>query len=267
MLWALAFLALLAAPVMRLSAECIAAQRAAQRILRSRWQGQAAIAFALHELLAGQQGWAADGNAHLVAMQGSVVSVTVEDEAGKIDLNAAPADLLSNLFRAAGSDTAKADGLAAAVIAWRTPAGRPAQPDAPDVQAKSWTKHGPFNSIDELEQVPGFSRLDIVRLRSNLTVFSPRGGVNRAAAPQLVRAALNSGLSSTAEDEAPAAPDLDMPADVLLNGRALTIRATVGEATKAPLVLEQTVRFVDDRANRIRVLGWRQVIAPVPRDE
>ena len=49
------------------------------------------------------------------------VEVAYRAETARIDLNAAPKELLSGLFVALGAEKAQADGYADHIIAWRTP--------------------------------------------------------------------------------------------------------------------------------------------------
>src|SRR5690348_5865700 len=48
--------------------------------------------------------WVADGRPYTLTFDGTTVRVTVQDEDGKIDLNAAPLELLAGLFETLGID-------------------------------------------------------------------------------------------------------------------------------------------------------------------
>src|ERR1700687_3626912 len=56
--------------------------------------------------------WALDGGAHQLRIGDSVVTVTIEDEAGRINPNLASVALLEGLLRAAGDNTETAGDLA-----------------------------------------------------------------------------------------------------------------------------------------------------------
>ena len=60
------------------------------------------------------------------------------DEAGKLDLNAARPETLERLLRIVGSSPPRAETLAAAVVAWRTPGPRPGPPGPGGVPSASW---------------------------------------------------------------------------------------------------------------------------------
>lgn len=118
------------------------------------------------------------------------------DEAGRLDLNAAPPQILARLLRIVGANPTRAEALAAAVVEWRTPGPRP---------GASGARGRPFGFVEELLQVPGVDReLLYGRPRRNrdgrtvfqrgltdfLTVYSGAGRVNVNYAPAEVLAAL-----------------------------------------------------------------------------
>ena len=70
------------------------------------------------------------------------------DEAGKLDLNAARPETLERLLRIVGSSPPRAETLAAAVVAWRTPGPRP---------GVTGSGRRPFRFVEELLQVPGMA--------------------------------------------------------------------------------------------------------------
>ena len=88
------------------------------------------------------------------------------DEAGKLDLNAARPETLARLLRIVGSSPPRAETLAAAVVAWRTPGPRP---------GASTSGRRPFRFVEELLQVPGMGRELLYgrprRQRDGRTVF------------------------------------------------------------------------------------------------
>ena len=230
-LWALAFLALLSLPVISLSRESLyTAHNAAARV-QARWRAEAAINRALFEFLQhrAQSTWPIDGTTLALSVAGGEVVLAIEDELGKIDLNAASPDLLANLFQAAGAETADAQKLAAVVVAWRTPRkGGPAP--AADLAAggddSPAVRHGWFDSIDELLQVEGITPALFAKVRDSLTVFSPRGFVDRATASPLTRAALAGGAGDVAADDVTAQGPVTMAALPATEGRVFTVRVS-----------------------------------------
>ncbi len=59
--------------------------------------------------------WVADGRPYVFAFDDAKVNITIVDEDGKVDLNAASGDVLTGLFKAAGAQDDKAKSLSAAI--------------------------------------------------------------------------------------------------------------------------------------------------------
>jgi general secretion pathway protein K len=81
------------------------------------------------------------------------VSVRFRSEGARIDLNAAPADLLSGLFTAVGVDSARAETFADRVVGWRTKAATGA--DANAAGAGTNAAGGGANATSASANVPG----------------------------------------------------------------------------------------------------------------
>jgi general secretion pathway protein K len=133
-----------------------------------------------------------DGAPSFCMMGGAAVAISVEDEGGKVDLNAAPQKLLQAMLVGFGVDMREADMVANAIVAFRSV-------PTSDVNAKNFDydeaerpfglKRAPFQSIMELDQTPRVS-LSLVRLVSPfVTVHSRTPGVDsRTALPALFAA-------------------------------------------------------------------------------
>ena len=141
-------------------------------------------------------GWRTDGTTYGWRTAGGVVRVRVTEEAGKIDLNAAPVELLAALFRAAGVDEADARKLAARIQDFRdadslpSPGGGAEDQDYQLAGAATGAKDAPFSTIDELQQVLGMSPALFGRVSDAITVYSGQATPNGVTAPALVRDAL-----------------------------------------------------------------------------
>ncbi len=117
--------------------------------------------------------WEADGTVHALQWQGAELRVRVDNESGKIDLNAAPDDAFAALFQALGIAPGTAADLAAALIEWRKrrtaalgiatrrAAARPS--DEPT---------GPFFALEELKRVPGVTPDLYAAIAPYVTVWS-----------------------------------------------------------------------------------------------
>ena len=123
-----------------------------------------------------------------------VLSIEIEDEGGKVDLNAAPAPLLGALFEGFGAPADKARALAEAVLDFRDAddTARPFGAEARDYRAAnlSWTPgNGKFLAIEELEQVYGMTQSLFEAVRPYVTVHSKRSGIDPSvASPSLLEA-------------------------------------------------------------------------------
>ena len=165
------------------------------------------------------------------------VSVRFRSEGARIDLNAAPADLLAGLFTAVGVDSSRAETFADRIVGWRTKAARRAPtPRGPRPRRRSLTlrmtrpprrtsfianrhmpyppRHAPFDNALELSLLPGISLAVVERVLPFVTVFSGRADVDVASAdptvlsalpqmtPQILGAVLNARVSDPGDGRA-----------------------------------------------------------------
>jgi len=124
----------------------------------------------------------------------------VTDELGRIDINHASPDLLADLFEAAG--VGQPETLAASVDAFREQRRTFAVTGnaSPQVELQNALRRGaPFASTEDLQNVPGMSPDILQRLRHAITVYSGRALPVIAAAPPVVRAAMNAAELSTSQ--------------------------------------------------------------------
>jgi general secretion pathway protein K len=121
------------------------------------------------------------------------VAVRLLPETARIDLNAAPADLLAGLFTEVGVDPARAEFFADRVVGWRTKAeadhGAESQfytqrhiPYAPRL--------APFENVLELSLLPEIPPAVVERVLPLVTIFSGRAQVDAASGDPAVLSAL-----------------------------------------------------------------------------
>lgn len=172
---------------------------------------------------------AVDGSAETFTFKNSEVTVHIQDEQGRIDINHADATLLANLFRAASVPTQKADRLADRILDWRDPdhlkrlngaeqreyqqAGLPYRP-----------RNGAFSTVKELRLVLGMTPDIFQRVQPALTVYSGKPMIDPRVAPTLARHALSGGIGGlpTTKTQANQMKRSLMP----LAGRAYSVRIT-----------------------------------------
>lgn len=120
------------------------------------------------------------------------IAVDYRSEAARIDLNAAPKELLSGLFMVLGARRDDADNYADRIIAWRLPPG-----DNQDAEASLYRtagrryapRGGPFAHVGELSLVIGVPELMVERAMPFLTVYNGQPQINvLEAAPEVIAA-------------------------------------------------------------------------------
>ncbi|CAN2533294.1 hypothetical+protein [Methylocapsa aurea] len=99
-----------------------------------------------------------DGAPFFCALDGAAVAITTEDEGGKVDINAAPHDLLETMLAGLGIEIRRAAIVADAIVDFRTPPTHEiglatSRADAADRPFSP--KHAPFESVLEIDQVAG----------------------------------------------------------------------------------------------------------------
>lgn len=254
----------------------------AERV-RAEYAAQAGLARAIAGLRAPalNQQWVPDGRPYSFDFGGARVTVSVVDVSGMVDLNAAPAELLQNLFETAGLGSGEASAMAADVVAWRG--------GAPSMQANSGTQragadqpHGPFRAIDQLAQVPGMDAHRFGKLERSVTVFSGRNFPDASYAGPLVLAALR-GVDAR-QAETLVAGRRQRPAQrgagngqafgAVANGplvagyggvveRVFSV-AEMPDGTRAGLDVTIRMALTATRARPYKVLDWRTDIADAP---
>lgn len=206
--------------------------------------------------------WRLDGTTHAVKLFDHDIQVQVESESGKIDLNAASAELLRGLFRSQGLGPSEASDLAEQIIAWRTPTeiGMPDTAANPYQEAgRPYTpRHGPFLNVDELRLVIGMTDDLQKRVAPLITVYSRSADIDRQVATTAVLDALaemGDRLAQTQRDarvEGHAAGVERQPN----MGEAVTIRAHC-DTSRISMTRTAVVRLVGDRREPFWVLSWR----------
>lgn len=226
--------------------------------------------------------WAADGTVYEFAMDDGTAWITIQDETGKIDLNAGSRKLIAALLDAADVPLAEADGLSDAIIDYRDnddqrrPSGAE-DDDYRDAGLPWGAKDRPFEAVEELRRVLGMTPELYDRISPFLTVYTGQRGVNAAAFRAGTLAADDNDAASdeadqeagtdtenagTDEDAAPV--DLELLAGVTggrRSRRALRIYSVRAEATVdsgALFVREAVVRLTGRAERPWLVHAWRQ---------
>lgn len=126
--------------------------------------------------------WHADGRPRAFAYGTGTIRVAVQDEAGKIDLNMAPPELLAGLLRTLGVANADAAAIVQAIADRR----QTSVPNAGRRNRPALARRSPddaFRAIDELRLVPGMTRALFDRIAPFVTVYSGMADVDPLTAP------------------------------------------------------------------------------------
>lgn len=148
------------------------------------------------DIAATQMGAAAvfDGAPQFCVLDGAALVVVVEDEGGKIDLNAAAPEVLQMALVGLGLDERAAQDVTSSIIAFRTApnGGDPGRIRPTPVSDKSIEpKQALFESVMELDQVSGLDAALFRALLPFVTVNSRSPGVDALASPPALFAALS----------------------------------------------------------------------------
>ena len=217
-LWILAALATLASIYSSYTVNTAAASRVADDRVQAEASIRAGVEMAVFRQLALPEKARLARGGFDMRVGRTGVAVRFRSEAARIDLNAAPADLLAGLFAAVGVDPMRAETFAERVVGWRTKAqtgadakeGATAQTgadanlagaDGKDDKAAKEDKlyseqhmpypprHAPFDNALELSLLPGVSLAVVERVLPFVTVFSGRPEVDVSSADPTVLSA------------------------------------------------------------------------------
>ena len=133
-----------------------------------------------------------DGQPNFCVLDDAAVAVAVEEEGGKIDLNAATPELLMAALTGLGLDDRAGKAIAGAIVIFRTvPAVdngqiKPALTSETSIEQKM----APFETVMELDQVAGVTPDLFRKLIPFITVHSRSQGLDPQASPPALFAAL-----------------------------------------------------------------------------
>ena len=189
-LWALTMLALMAAATEALTATSWRAEQHAIVDSRADTALDAAVVRAVLGISdrRAEARWRVDGAHRRFVFDGLVLDVAVQDEAGRIDLNASGTALLVALFTANGLAPDAASRLVGRIVDWRTPPGPATLNGGSDDDYRAarlsyLPRHGLFQCVDEVKLVLGMTPQLFARIRPALTVYSKRASFDASVAP------------------------------------------------------------------------------------
>lgn len=277
-LWVLALLSVLAVGFASNARTELLIVRNQVEAARARAAAEAGISLAILQMtqLDRDLRWIADGREHILAYGQDRIQVRVQDEAGKIDINSAPDELLEGLFRSVGVDGGLANRLVDAIADWKDPDDlrRASGAEAADYGAAGRPyvpRNGPFLAVDELRLVLGMTPALFARIRPFITVYSQSARINPLTAPAEVIRSLPGISLEQAELYVAARATLDVPQAAMLPAligaerylarlapQTVTISSEAHTARGGSFVREAVAVFTRTPAAPYRLVSWRQ---------
>jgi general secretion pathway protein K len=173
---------------------------------------------------------------------GEQVAISVTEEAGKVDLNAASPRILVKLFVGLTQDRAEGERIAATILSKRSPDAAAGQFTPP-----SQGKQRVFQSVMELEAVEGVTPELFRAALPFVTVLSGRTEPDPAAAPDGLRDAL----------ELPKGATSGVAPRAQANGE-ITIRTDVAASPNARFIREALVSLRPEKGRLFSIREWRR---------
>lgn len=278
-LWVMALLAVLALSFVNDARTDLQMVRNQYEAARARSIADAGVSLAVLGLVqpTAATTWREDGTATPLAFDGGSLEISLQDEAGKIDINSASPALLADLFRVVGLDQDTAGQLAGAIAEWRarqllTSRKRPGSAGPPVVADPAADA---FKSVEDLGLVPGMTPALFRRIAPFITIYSRTAAIDPLTAPIEVLDSLPElnpnriqalvTARATAVAIAGTLPMLNDPhgTEPRATSRTFTIRSKGVTAAGTTFIREAVVALAGDSKTGFRFLAWRQAMEPV----
>ena len=215
--------------------------------------------------------WVPDGLPRTLVFDGTELTVTLYNEASRLDLNTATREQLATLIELAqgeaGFDEAQRDALADVILDWRDEDDLTQLNGAEDGDYEAaglpyGARDEPFQSVDELQQVLGMPRALFQRLAPDLSVDNETGGVDQQFASAQVLAAvqglnLEDAQRFVDERNSPLLPGAEQPTAVNRGGPLYRIRVGVADADGVGRSMEALVELQPGQTPPFEV-RWRR---------
>jgi general secretion pathway protein K len=166
---------------------------------QARYAAEAGLNLAVYELRKQDpaQRWVGDGRPYRFGYGDAEIEVSITDDSGKIDINAAAnnPDLLVNLFITRGVDLDKAQQLSDSIQDWIDSDDNTRPNGAEIAQYKAaglsyGPKNAPFDTVSELQQVLGMTYDLYEKIEPGITIYSGRSNPTTSLASPIVLQAL-----------------------------------------------------------------------------
>lgn len=201
--------------------------------------------------------------ARSIEVFGQSVQVTVEFEAGRIDLNTADDLLLIAGFAGNGYSESEARRMAARIVDWRDSDDLTSEQGAERNEYRlagrtQAPRNGPFETVSEVQQVLEGERIDAGLLEA-FTVYSHSPQVNPELAPARVAAALQWAQRQQLGGRTWRG-DITFPAAIRqyssLTGEVLRLRACKSTNARSRTCRVAIVRLTGNRTDPVMIYSW-----------
>jgi general secretion pathway protein K len=275
-LWAMTLISLLLASVGFATRGDMQIARNALAASQARLAAEAGTQLGLARLLRRHDGGRRyfDGTPEAWRQGSTYVAIAISDEAGKIDLNVAPAELLAGLFAAVGVGREAAALLACNVLDRRGEIATSCpEPGSPPIGHR-------FAVPEELAEVPGISEALYGRLADCVTVATGASAIDPRVAPRAVLMAIpgaSDGVVSAFLKDRAALRDLTAAGAgfvptaaaaflMATPGRDFTVVATATTEGGARYRAELQIRLTGRATQPYQVVAWRAPPAERPAE-
>lgn len=180
----------------------------------------------------------------------AAIRATFTDETARIDLNAAPKELLAALFATLGAKPDAAALYAERILAWRASASGDAAEPYREARLDYDPRGAAFVHTAELWRVAGLPPELVRAALPHLTIYSGKADVNVADADPIVRAALDT-LANPATAAGAAAPPPT-------HGDTARVRVNLAFDSGRSRTVEAVILLRDFRTEPYRILSWQE---------
>lgn len=241
-LWTLVLLSVLAGSAIYASRTELQISRNAIEQAQGRELAEAGIAWGIANLLErdSPDPWPIDGTTRRIRFAGVEIDVSIQDELGKIDINAASEQTLRALFIAAAASVSEAERLTDTLADWRDADdeahAKGAERAAYEAAGYRYgPRNGPLESTAELEQLSGMRRDFVRAVDAATTVHTRQPFVDPSVALRLSLEATTGGETGRAERRTATTTDI-----ANLAGRTFTVKADTASNASASATLRLT---------------------------
>ena len=259
-LWASAILAVIVGSVLQLVRADAGLGRSREEVAALGAVVDGALNLTILTMLApGASQWPVNGSPVTVPFAGHEVRVSVEDEAGKVDLNATGTAGLRRVLSGMGLDAEAARRVAESIAAW--PESASSSASAPGSGADRLRRGARFQSVEDLQLVPGMTPELYRRLAPLVTVYSQTPWIDPAfSSPALLALFRETDANAEAAlrrvEEERAGLRAPAPAPGVVLGHAFTITAELRSPDAARVVRTAVIRLTGQPRVPLLIYRW-----------